>query len=162
MRIISAIIDSQLAGFQREDLLTTLAKIDTIPEKSLDVIELVDKAFGLTASGRNDLAIDIYQEWLKGSDSALRYAVAYNLAVALGAEGGKIEAVKVFRLALAHKFDFPLAHFGLALELGLLWETDKARDHWDWILNPVNDVEKVNSDIKKYAAIHFNEFTVTG
>ena len=88
---------------------------------ALPLMELFGIAALLSAAGRNDEAIALYQLWLRQTPSPLAYAAHFNLAVLLSSVDDVDGAEEAYRTALALKPDFTEAQ----LNLGSLQERAK-------------------------------------
>jgi predicted O-linked N-acetylglucosamine transferase (SPINDLY family) len=83
-----------------------------------DVVAVLTAAEQHITSGRADLAMAAYQEWLKHADSPFAYVVLFNLGVAQTNAGNSAGAETSYRSALARKPDFiePRLNLGTLLE----------------------------------------------
>ena len=98
-----------------------------LPEQvgALPIEDLFNAAQGAIDAGRQDEAIRLYAAWLERSDSPLRYAARFNLAVSLAATGDLAGAESEYRRVLDEQPGFAPARQNLA---ALLDHTGRADD----------------------------------
>lgn len=104
----------------------------------LSLIDLFNAAQHLTDANQPDVAIRLYQLWLKSTQSPLAYAAHFNLGVTLGNAKDPVAAENAYRTAIRLKPDFIEAH----LNLGTLQENqgqpEQALDTWGKVLEIIN------------------------
>ena len=110
------------------------------PEQAgtLPIEALFNAAGAAIKAGRQDEAIRLYTTWLERSDSPLRYAARFNLAVSLAAVGDSAGAERQYRLALDEQPDFAPARQNLALLLEQSGRPEEAQ-----ALRMAPDVERI-------------------
>jgi predicted O-linked N-acetylglucosamine transferase (SPINDLY family)/glycosyltransferase involved in cell wall biosynthesis len=105
---------------------------------ALAIVELFDAAQQLTDAKQADIAIQLYQLWLKSTNSPLAYAVHFNLGVTLSNAKDPAGAEIAYRNALSLKPDFIEAY----LNLGTLQENqgqpELALETWGKVLEIIS------------------------
>ena len=81
---------------------------------ALPLLELVQLAQDLIAAGQAELGCALYRVWLCHTSTAQRYAVAFNLGVAMQARGDVLQARMYFSHTLSWQPDFAPARQALA------------------------------------------------
>lgn len=100
----------------------------------MSVIELLREVERLKTSGRADLGVALYRDWLERNPSPLAYAVWFNLGVELASLKRAEEAIAAYRQALEIKADFIQARFNLGTQLEQLGSRQEALAEWRGIL----------------------------
>jgi predicted O-linked N-acetylglucosamine transferase (SPINDLY family) len=112
------------------------------------VMELIGAAEELGASGRGDLARELYRVWLEHNPvDPLVAAVQFNYGTMLLSAGALPEAQAAFRATLALRPDFMSAHLNLGSALEGAGDLAGAVSQW---LNVVNQLAPVNSEALAY------------
>jgi predicted O-linked N-acetylglucosamine transferase (SPINDLY family) len=107
----------------------------------MSVGALIGVADAFRASGRTDLANDLFKSWLcNNSLHALSYAVRYNYAVLLSEVGALAEARDQLRLALLDNPAFSPAAINLGSVLERLGDRATAVETWRTVINRLGAV----------------------
>jgi predicted O-linked N-acetylglucosamine transferase (SPINDLY family) len=97
---------------------------------SLSIIQLISMVEQLDGSGRKDMAVELYEEWIRQSESPLKFAVHFNLGV-LYAEMQEIErAIIAYKQAVELNPDFIQAHLNIGSLLERGGRHDEALAQW--------------------------------
>src|SRR5258708_1768872 len=96
------------------DNLLFISTVRKLTERNLTIVELIQAAEALKASGQVDLGAELYQQWIAlNQGSPLLYAIHFNYSVLLTARGDLAGARDALECALAVKPDFYPAHINL-------------------------------------------------
>lgn len=99
----------------------------------LNLTQLFEAANELTAKGGNDLAVVLYQTWLKRNVSPFNYMAQFNLGVILLNEGDTEGARDAYARSLAQAPEFLQSRFNLGLVYERMGLGDSAIAQWLWI-----------------------------
>ena len=99
----------------------------------LSLTQLFEAANDLTATGSNDLAVVLYQTWLKRNASPFSYMAQFNLGVILLNEGDTEGARDAYARSLAQNPEFLQSRFNLGLVYERMGLGDSAIAQWLWI-----------------------------
>ena len=96
----------------------------------MDLGAIIAAAESLKAAGSVDASIELYETWIKNTDSPLKYVAIFNRAVTLAQLGRDAEAAAAYQAALDLKGDFPEARVNLGLTLEKRGDPKGALAHW--------------------------------
>lgn len=124
----------QIETMQQEILKQTEYNTDDIFNKAgqgiLEVVDLMNAASQLSASGFRDKAISLYRLWLEHSTSPFKYIACFNLGVELAAAKEFSQAEDIYRNALELNPDLVQARLNLGNCLEQLGRDDEALEQW--------------------------------
>jgi predicted O-linked N-acetylglucosamine transferase (SPINDLY family) len=101
----------------------------------LGIIELFTTAERLTAAGMRDLAIVLYQLWLKHTQSPMRFAVLFNLGVSLSESGNYPEAEQAYRQSVELHPGFAQSRINLGSNLWHQERKEEAIEQWRFVIS---------------------------
>jgi predicted O-linked N-acetylglucosamine transferase (SPINDLY family) len=101
--------------------------------------ELLDQATQWQNAGQNDLAAELYAEWIARTDSPFKHVAAFNHGTILGALGRQDEAEAAYRLALQLHTHFPQARLNLGHALERKGQHAAAIEQWQTVVNDTRD-----------------------
>ena len=104
---------------QLHSVTNTNALVETglIQQTTADIMALIQTVENLVLAQQPELAITLYQAWLRHMQSPLHYAIAFNLGALLENSGNFIEAEQAYRLSVELKPDFEQARLRLEVQL---------------------------------------------
>jgi predicted O-linked N-acetylglucosamine transferase (SPINDLY family) len=118
-----------------------LSTVKELTERNITVVELLEAAEKLKASGGPQLSVELYKQWIdRNQDHPLLHAVLFNYAV-LENQRGDLPAAKVaLEKALALKADFYPAYINLGSALERLGASDQAVAQWSTLANMLSQI----------------------
>ncbi len=111
---------------------------------SLTILELIPMADQLYGAGYGDSALELYTEWIRRSDSPLKFVACFNLGVMLAGQHEPVRAKDAYEQALEFNPDFMQARLNLGTVLEQLGQQDDALAQWRLALLS-KEVEKPES-----------------
>jgi predicted O-linked N-acetylglucosamine transferase (SPINDLY family) len=120
-------------------------------EQKMDIMELLAVGELFTPFEQ----IELYETWLKYSDSPVRYAAHFNLAVILDNQKMPEKSEKAYRNAIEINPDFTQGHFNLGANLERQNRIDDALNEWRGIVDKY-DYTKLSDDDKKIYLLALN------
>ena len=111
---------------------------------SLTILELIPMADQLYGAGYGDSAFELYSEWIRRSDSPLKFVACFNLGVMLAGQHEPVRAKAAYELALEFNPDFMQARLNLGTVLEQLGQQDNALAQWRMALLS-KEIEKPES-----------------
>ena len=128
----------------------TLTHFETILEKAqkntLDIMELLAAGELLTPVQQ----IELYETWIKNTDSPVRYAAYFNLAVILDQQKLPDRAEQAYRDSIQIHPDFIQGHFNLGATLERQNRIEEALDKWREIVSKYEYIALSDEDKKIY------------
>jgi len=123
------------------DNLLFASSVRKLAERNLTLVELIQAAEGLKASGEVGLSAELYKRWIAvNQGNPLLYAVDFNYSVLLSASGDLAGAKDALERALALKPDFYAAHINLGGTYEKLGAADKAVAQWTTVVNQLTPI----------------------
>ena len=111
---------------------------------SLTILDLIPMADKLHCDGSIDSALELYSEWIRRSDSPLKFVACFNLGVMLAGQHEPVRAKDAYEQALEFNPDFMQARLNLGTVLEQLGQQDDALAQWRLALLS-KEVEKLES-----------------
>jgi predicted O-linked N-acetylglucosamine transferase (SPINDLY family) len=104
----------------------------------LSLISLFSAAQHLSDTDQSGRAIELYQLWVKSTESPIAYAAYFNLAVTLSTANDSAGAEQAYRNAIALKPDFIEAHLNLGTLLEAKGQPELALAMWRRVTEIIN------------------------
>lgn len=114
--------------------------------QQMDIMELLSVGELLTPTEQ----IELYETWLKHSDSPVRYAAYFNLAVILDNQKMPEKAEQAYRDAIEIHPDFTQGHFNLGANLERQNRIEEALTQWRGIVEKYEYTQLSDDDKKIY------------
>ena len=118
----------------------------------LDLVELLNGAESLRASGFKQMGADLYQVWVEHNpDHPGCYAICFNLGIALSDVNDLNGAIAAYRKSLELNKDFLSVHVNLGGVLERNGHPDQAVAEWNLLVNTLEQVNDTNRNFKANA-----------
>ena len=128
----------------------TISAFETFLEKAqqnnMDIIELLSAGELLTPVQQ----IELYETWIKHSDSPVRYAAYFNLAVILDQQKLPEKAEQAYRDSIEVNPDFIQGKFNLGATLERQSRIEESLNHWRGIVSEYEYIALSDEDKKIY------------
>lgn len=120
--------------------------LEQAQQQKMDIMELLSVGELLTPNQQ----IELYETWIKHSDSPVRYAAYFNLAVILDQQKMSDKAEKAYRDAIEINPDFIQGHFNLGANLERQNRIEEALNQWREIVSKYEYLSLSDDDKKTY------------
>ncbi len=97
---------------------------------TLSLIDLITMADRLDVTGRKSEALELYEAWIRQSDSPLRYVASFNLGAMYSAQADIQRAKEAYERSLEQYPDFMQARLNLGSILEQQGREDEALEQW--------------------------------
>ena len=140
------------AHLSAEEVLSPIVTPLTIlaAEGKLELVDLINAAEQLSASGRKDEAFSLYRLWLKHSVSLLKYVAYFNYGTLLAAAGRSTQAEQMYREALELNPNMIQAHLNLGSSLEQQGRRNESVVQWRCVLAMENISAPENKPLRLY------------
>ena len=122
------------------------AFLEQAQQKKMDIIELLSAGELLTPEQQ----IELYETWIEHSDSPIRYAAYFNLAVILDQQKSPEKAEQAYRDSIEAHPDFIQGQFNLGATLERQNRIEEALNQWRGIVSKYEYIALSDDDKKIY------------